>query len=462
LRPFVPLALAAALLAMAATFPACRPDEPSLSGAHMGTAAVKPVPVRPFRMGRPDAVLLVTGGTSGMLEVCNCPGPMAGGMSRRSGLVHSYRAAFPQLAVLDTGNALWVEPNSIRNDYVLRAYGMVGYDALVLGNQEWAVPDERLQRILKASGVAALSSTVSSPGVTKKADVRFTWPAGKLAVVTDAREQALRFLGPGRRRQLTLAPPAQLIKQVQELRKQGFAVALVALMDEQDMPAAVQALRPDLLLWGGPQITDTKLRRVAGCPTVKVGGPEYVAAVALRFAGDKLAGVEYRAERVDETWPIDGAALRLYQAYNHEAMLQALDGPKAGGLDYVPSAECGKCHKAQYEAWTRSRHAHAYQTLVRVKRTDEPDCLTCHTSGFRTVKGFRTFAATPKLAGVNCQDCHRFNLPDHRQKTFKVPRVETGICLSCHTHVTDPSFDHKQRLACVRCPSRKRPPGPHD
>jgi hypothetical protein len=174
------------------------------------TDAVRPVAVKPFRMGQPDGLLLVTGGNAGLLEVCNCPGPMAGGLSRRGGLIKSYRAAYPKLALVDTGDSIWVEPTNVRNDYVLRGYGMLGYDALVLGTHEWACGDERLQRMLKDANLVGLSTTVSAKGVTATGELKFVWPGGKVAVVSDIREGALRFVGPERRKELKLAAGEEL------------------------------------------------------------------------------------------------------------------------------------------------------------------------------------------------------------------------------------------------------------
>ena len=96
-----------------------------------------PVSPKPFNMGQPDVVLLVTGRTNGLLEVCNCTGPMPGGLSRRSGMIVSYRHAYPRTLAIDTGDLLWVEPEDLRNDYVLKGYAQIGYDAIVLGDQEW-------------------------------------------------------------------------------------------------------------------------------------------------------------------------------------------------------------------------------------------------------------------------------------------------------------------------------------
>ncbi len=448
------LLLLVAISFLVAGCPKAGPRTDANVSIHSMTDAVKTVAVRPFRMGQPDGLLLVTGGNAGLLEVCNCPGPMAGGLSRRGGLVKSYRAAYPTVAMVDTGDSIWVEPANVRNDYVLRGYGMLGYDAIVLGSHEWACADDRLQRMLKDANLAAVSTTVSAKGVTALGELRVTWPAGKLAVVSDVRDSALRFVGPGRRKELELASGGELARRIERLREQGFTIVLAGLMTEEELADAAKACSPDLMLWGHTRVTAPGVLRVGGVPTVKVGGPEHVGAIAMKFIDGKLADLEFRAERVDETWPIDGEMMRLYQAYCHEAMRQAMDGPRKEGLEHAGSAECGKCHGKVLEFWKRTRHGKAWATLVRVKRTGDPDCLMCHTSGFRTKNGFRTMADTPNLADVNCQDCHRFSMADHKRKDFKVPPVGKEVCGACHTHVTDPNFLYETRVKKIRCPSK--------
>lgn len=435
----------------------CKPEKPDTNGStsvHSMTGAAKPVGVRPFDMGKPDGLLMVTGGNAGLLEVCNCPGPMAGGLSRRGGLIKSYRSAYPNLALVDTGDSIWVEPANVRNEYVLRGYGMLGYNGIILGTHEWACDDARLQGMLKDANLIGLSSTVSAKGVAAKGELRFVWPGGKVAVVSDIREGALRFVGPERRKDLKLSPGDELAARIKGLREQGFIIVLAGLMSEEELADAAKAYSPDLMLWGHTQVTETKVLRVGNVPTVKVGGPEHVGAIAMKFIDGKLADLEFRTERVDEAWPIDGEMMRLYQAYCHEAMRLAMDGPRKEGLAYV-GQQCGDCHEKQLEFWKKTQHGKAWATLVKVKRTGDPDCLMCHTSGFRTKNGFRTIADTPALANVNCQDCHRFNVSDHKKKGFKVPPVGKEVCGACHTHVTDPQFLYETRVKKIRCPSGK-------
>ena len=403
-----------------------------------------PAKVNPFKMGRPDLVMLVTGGTNGMMEVCNCAGPMLGGLARRSGLVRSYRAAVKNVFLLDLGDVFWIEPEDIRNRYVLRGYDRVGYDAVILGDQEWACA--LLDTFLPTSGQAYLSSNIRPAGAALRKRVvpsviRRFGPV-KLAVLSYLSPEAFRFTPEETAARVAIAPLGDLVRQVARLKASGHVVVIVAHVEGPQVQAVAEQCGADLVIRGHTTRCAEALTRYGQTPVAKIGGGQYVGVLAMKLTdAGRVAAIEYRVELVNEHWPMDKRLIQTYQAYAHVAMRQALGTPGRAGLNTMPSADCGKCHKTQYAAWSAGPHAGAYKTLQRVKRTGDPNCLTCHTTGFGTAKGFRTLDKTPKLAGVNCQNCHRFSVTaDHKSENFKAtrPRVNGEVCTTCHTPVTDP------------------------
>jgi hypothetical protein len=416
------------------------------------------VPVRPFQMAQPDAVLLVTGGTEGVIEVCNCQGPMPGSLARRAGLVHSYRVAFPNTLLVDLGNTFWIQPQDLRNEFLWRGYGRMGYDAVVLGTNEWLVGGRRLRRLRDETGLTPLASTVSSPHVEPAEVVTRVWPAARVAVVADVRPSALALVPPGRRRQLRAASTDDLARLVAGLKRDGFVV-IVALHGSSRDVASAAALGADLVLRGHTKRSDSDVSTAEGTPVVKVGGYTDVGVVAIACDDGRITDLEYRLETVDTRWPVDARVEDVYKQYARAAMRVALAAPRTKGLDYVPSAECGRCHEAQYAAWKKTPHAHAWDTLVKVDRTMDPDCVRCHTTGFGTEKGFRTIEKTPEMANVNCQDCHRLGVAGHLEDAWKPRPVTSEVCAACHTAVTDPEFRFETKRERMGCPPDPVPPG---
>ncbi len=418
-------------------------------------------------MNSPDVVMLFTGGTHGMLEVCNCAGPMAGSLSRRSGLIAAYRRKFPDAIVLDTGDVFWVSPENPRNNYILRAYAAAGYDAVVLGDQEWSVEPARLEKLLKSPDKRQRPTYLSTTVSLKKSHgrelpvtdvIKRDFNGARVAVLSDLRAEAMYFLPDDLRDKLAFTPFRQLAEKVKSLKQQGYVVIVVSHMPSEHTEKLAGQCRPDLIIRGHTMVTDDNIQRCDGVPFVEVGGHEVVGVLKMDISGGEIGDIEFYTEAVDRRWPADEKLIDIYQAYAREAMRRTLDYERKEGLDYVASSRCGQCHGPQYEAWQKTRHAHAYRTLRRENRHIDPECVTCHTTGFHTAGGFYTYERTPKLAGVGCQECHRFNVDEHLAEGYETAEINKDVCTTCHTRVTDPHFNYQRRLKNIHCPRMEQTP----
>jgi len=117
--------------------------------------------------------------------------------------------------------------------------------------------------------------------------------------------------------------------------------------------------------------------------------------------------------------------------------------------DYMGDQFCLPCHQPQHERWKKTGHAQAYQTLVREKRSSDPTCLPCHTTGFWEVSAYGDV-----LENVQCESCHgpRKGHPENGQK---FPPLSEKQCLVCHNPAKSPNFDYAPYLSKVRCPPSK-------
>jgi hypothetical protein len=71
--------------------------------------------------------------------------------------------------------------------------------------------------------------------------------------------------------------------------------------------------------------------------------------------------------------------------------------PAAGGAmlaGYAGLDACATCHASAAAFWRRTKHAQAWQTLVRKERQNDVGCVTCHVTG------------NAALPGVQCEACH--------------------------------------------------------
>jgi nitrate/TMAO reductase-like tetraheme cytochrome c subunit len=333
---------------------------------------------------------------------------------------------------------------------------------VALGDQEWAASDGFLRGSLPDDGKTRYLSTLIQPA-DPKADlplvrvVRKQFGEAKLAVVNVLVEDAFLFFDKARRGGLKKAPLAEMESITADLRRDGFAILAIVHGSESELLAVSKQIDADLVVRGHAQGQSPSLGNYGGKPALKVGGSEHVAAVAMRLRGGAIKDLDYRLEVVDKSWPADQKMMEIYQAYSKQAMTQALDAErKKAEFKYVAAESCGRCHPYQYEQWMLSKHAEAFVSLTDVKRQGDPNCVLCHSVGFGFEGGFYTEEKTPELAGVQCQNCHRFDEDEHFRlwkKGKKVPTVIEEVCETCHTPVTDPKFHDnvKKRFADMGC-----------
>jgi hypothetical protein len=80
-------------------------------------------------------------------------------------------------------------------------------------------------------------------------------------------------------------------------------------------------------------------------------------------------------------------------------------------LSYVGSQECAKCHAADFAIWKNTKHEHAFDALSKVAskpalRQHDPECVSCHVTGFGLKGGYDASLAKRDLRNVNCENCH--------------------------------------------------------
>jgi formate-dependent nitrite reductase cytochrome c552 subunit len=134
----------------------------------------------------------------------------------------------------------------------------------------------------------------------------------------------------------------------------------------------------------------------------------------------------------------------------------------AGSPEYVGYKGCKGCHKKEYDSWKEgSMNFNAFKALLPRARagaktdagldpnkdyTTDPECLRCHATGYGKPGGFVSYAKTPDLAGVTCEDCHgpggkyKNEMAKNRHFYQQIDLIMMGLevptqatCDRCHT-----------------------------
>ena len=105
---------------------------------------------------------------------------------------------------------------------------------------------------------------------------------------------------------------------------------------------------------------------------------------------------------------------------------------------YAGWQTCAECHSPILNTVAHTAHAGAFTNAAFAANGGQTNlsCLPCHTVGYGLPTGFISLAKTPKLAGVQCENCHGpgANHAANPDDPTLVPRVEIAatMCGGCH------------------------------
>jgi hypothetical protein len=127
--------------------------------------------------------------------------------------------------------------------------------------------------------------------------------------------------------------------------------------------------------------------------------------------------------------------------------------PPAGG-----GRACQACHADAYEQWKTTKHARAYETLVRGGRQYDLDCIGCHVTGWKEPGGPCSVAATEGRRDVQCESCHGPASLHAQDPPGHIVRDPGEVrCVACHTPENSTHFDYAAYRARVVGPGHGAP-----
>jgi hypothetical protein len=124
---------------------------------------------------------------------------------------------------------------------------------------------------------------------------------------------------------------------------------------------------------------------------------------------------------------------------------------------YWGSDTCSKCHVKQAEWWKKTRHAHAFQTLVKAGTEKSADCIGCHSVGYKDPGGFMQPTDVGKFRNVSCENCHGRGDDHGQEEKFNTAPRSPATCTACHTQDQDPHWD-PAKIDQIACPSLSEAP----
>ena len=352
-----------------------------------------------------DVTVIISGGARGHLSPCGCTKPMSGGFKRLATIVRAMKAK---------GNVIWIDAG----------------DIIDVPSRQSQLKAETYGELMGALGVDAVAYTHQD----QKQGVGLLVAASPLS----------------KKKWLTPEPDPSSPTVI------GDSVGGLSVSASNENSLATSSDRDsDILIFVGPEKLIGQLTKPH---QIEVFGSEGIPTIRgnTMSPGSNLRGVivatfregQYVSARVELLEPSikdDPKAERIYRNYltrvTQERLIDSV--ARESNDDYAGSQNCKSCHGKIYERFAKTKHAMAYQSLVKEGHQADPDCVTCHVVGLNSPRGF-IFEKTQSLAQVGCESCHGAGRDHARNpRLVHLPKVIEQKCLSCHTPSNSPNFAFK-------------------
>lgn len=439
----------------------------------------------------PRWALVITGEQNGYLEPCGCAGRenQKGGLMRRYSLLAQQRAAGWPLVALDLGGHIrrFGPQTEIKFQETVQALSRMNYAAVGLGTADLRLSPEAL---LTAGTTAADGrSLFVAANWRLTLDESFAVPY-RVIEVAGARLGVTAVLGDESRGQLPAtsdlaARPAgeALAEVVPALAAESDVQVLLAYATREESVALARRF-PEfevVVTAGGAEEPPYQPETIEGQQTLLVEvGHKGMYAAAIGWYDDAERPWRFQRVPLDARFPDAPEMLALLREYQEQLRLSGLEAltgapihhPRhvdafPGSGEFAGSARCAECHKKAHAKWQTTGHARATASLTKLDppRQFDPECLSCHVTGWEPqkyvayVSGFVSEAQTPALAGNSCENCHgpaaehaaieesrsarQLSRRDQLRGLLKLTKATAGdqICRQCHDHDNSPEFD---------------------
>ena len=495
-RPLAALALAAGLIA----YVGCNSGSegggepskvvPSAPGDKMVKSEANPQAVssgKPFAdWPDPLATLLISGEQDGYLEPCGCTSGQLGGLVRRLDLINRIRdqRKWP-LATVDLGSLIkdpagargGPEQVKLKFSVALKALELMKYDALALSAEDLKLGvGETLGQFLNMTGPTKVVVANVAPveGFDQMIQPSLKIKAGPVTFGVTAvldPEVLGKLNDPDKEALLPkVVPPAEALPPVLTDLEKDTDVQVLLVQGPPELAKALAAKLPGFEV----VVATSKFDTPDAEPERLNGGKTMLVTVGTKGKHVGVIGVyddpnqRFRYQRVsliERDTPSAEPMRKLIDNDFQEMLKQAAvveNFPRrnyAGGIPgstFIGAETCKTCHPVTYAKWAATKHAHAFESIVKDPkgiRSDhqfDAECISCHTTGFEYNSGWKSAEATPYLKGNQCENCHgpaskHAEEPTNLAFRSAIARTVNGadksmLCFRCHDEDNSPKF----------------------
>ena len=395
--------------------------------------------------------LIYSGNLNGEYEPCGCAKESdLGGMMRRGTMIKQLRQAMPELLLISAGGLISSQSpqDKIKAGYILKSYSMLAYDAIGL---QW--PD-------LAFGPAFLEST-PLPWVSSNHYQHV--PTQRVIMRKKQRFVFFSWIDPVQapdmmhsdKQNMTKPETAALREALREAKQQTSITLLSTTLSLADAQKQLPLGDVDILILkavdeqiGAPNMIGNMLVLRPGTRGMRLGQ------LSVHIKDQRIEKYQHKIIQLPRSIEDDPLLTQQHQAYNDAVRADYMKRVairkkhQSGESPFTGDEACESCHKQAYMIWQNSKHAHAYETLEKVGKAYDPECIGCHSVGFDQSGGFVDPMITSNLMHVQCENCHGPGQAHVKskgeQKTLNANLAPIIVCKQCHVGSHSPVFKLKE------------------
>lgn len=411
-----------------------------------------------------------TGDINGRLEPCGCFSGQHGGMTRMNHVFDKmgFLGQKEQLRI-DVGDSIKGQKDYdlIQFKYIMKAFNEYKYDAVNIGKREASLSLIDLENCKTWGGDLIVSANL----VYKKSGKPIFNPykilekgSKKIAIIGLVDPSGLRTVLDENVAINEMDLALQNI--IPNLRSQVDSIVVVAFAKNEKLKElAKEFIEIKLILGGDVAQPSQELEKVSDCAVLTTTNDSRAMGWYYVTINEKNKWVDEKFEMVfmSEMFPESKSIISINEKYKEEirnAILNidkknfddenAVPGVKAN-MTYVGSESCATCHSDTYDKWSKTQHAHAFNSLKNKNADADPNCIKCHTVGFEKPGGYMRSYKDQKLINVGCENCHGPGSEHVKQRAFsenkvyfKFRPIGESDCRSCHYGEFSRPFQFKE------------------
>ena len=225
----------------------------------------------------------------------------------------------------------------------------------------------------------------------------------------------------------------------------------------------------------GPPTFEPEIVTPGGTLLIQVG-PKGMYAGVLGIFSDREKPLRYQRVSLSSRFSDSAEMIEQLKSYQAELKRSGLAGlglqPVAHPSErkFTGSRVCGDCHVKAYDIWKKTPHARATDSLIapperrNIPRHFDPECLSCHVTGWNPQKyfpyrsGYLSLEKTVQMKGNGCENCHGpgsmhvaaesgdLDVDDSRRDALRkqmqltLEAARQNKCMECHDLDNSPDF----------------------